>query len=148
MNTNPDTDDFYKCKFFDCGDPEVLSHTEVHDALAEHFEASWLTDETLPQQAERLGAVTVKGFNPKPLDMEWLQAEAIDFVERFEDSFYEEFGGEDPEDNPPWEPENRAGVERAFFNVLKSATKNCTVWRCEEAASREFSPEECLEILK
>lgn len=145
MSTNPEFDN---CKFFDCGDPEVLSHTDVHGALEDHFERNWETEETLEQQAERLGPVTVNGFMPKIMGKEWLESHAQGFVETFEESFYEEFGGEDPEDAPPWKPEDRVRIERAFLTLLTSATKDATIWQCDESASREFSPEECLKILK
>lgn len=139
---------FDTAKFYDCGDPEELSHESAEEAITSHFEVTWESvEETQEQQAERICPLTVNAFVPKAMDPAWLDSAVDRMLEGFIENFEEEYGGPDG-DCPPWDIETGKAYQTALLRMMTKFTKKSVVWQCDQVGEREFSAEECLEIIK
>lgn len=142
------TPEFKNAKLYSCKDDEFVIHDSWDQAIFEMFEdVDAEIDETIEQLCERIGPVTVDAYREQPAPQSWVDRKLNEFMDRFEESFGEEFGCED-HDAQAWTEETRAWAKTVLTANLTKSLRSATTFSIEKVGSHTFSVAECIEMMK
>lgn len=138
---------FKSADFFDCGEPEQLSHDCVEDALEYYFDSFGSLGCDMRAIITEHCPISVTAFHRKRVDTGSFQLGIAQRVETLVDNLNEDFAEEfcDPDDDSTGIDEDAIGRIRDL--VLKEFAA-LSVWQCEPTESVEFSAEQVCELLK
>ncbi len=129
---------FARATYYDCQDSEVLSHTEIEDAIEQLFEDSWTKGVTTEKLLDDLAPVTVSAYKRDEISEEWVTSTTTRMMEDFEEHYHEDFGDIDGE-HDAWSAEELKAIEAGLRAVIAGAAEKATVYRCSVVATREYS---------
>lgn len=141
------TPEFKDAKLYTCTDGEYITNTDWAEAILEKLEGDWEEGETIAEQCERIGPITVDAYKPTPISPEWVSSEVGIMMERFEDNFNEAYGSNDHEADP-WPTDAREWIRKVLTANLTKSLRSATTHACEQIGSHTFSVAECVEMLK
>jgi hypothetical protein len=139
------TPEFKNAKLYTCTDGEYITHSDWSDAILEEMERDWEKDETIQEQCERIGPITVHAYAATPVSPEWIDSEVDDIMERFEDRFNEAHGC-DGHEAEPWTTDTHAWAKKALVANLTKSLRSAVTHACEEVGSHTFTVAECIHI--
>ena len=139
--------EFKDAKLYSCSDSEFVTHTGWGDAIAEQLEGDWQEGETISEQCQRTGPVTVTAYNPGEISDSWLDAQVELLLERFREDFSEEYGCEDYSAEP-WTDETIDWAKKVITSNLKKSLRSAQTYTVVTVGTHTFSVEECIGMLK
>jgi hypothetical protein len=123
-------------------DSEVLSHTEIEEALTDAFESSWEKDKTPQELLGELCPIEIWAFKRKEVSPKFAAGVVERWMEDFdEDHWCEEYGNFEDESHP-WKAEDSHAIVAELTAVLQKYVDKAHVWQCEQVATRTFTEEE------
>jgi len=139
------SDDFNNAELYDCDDGEEHLRWECPSTAIER----WLNGFMSPGcDAEAIirehTPLTVYAFARDGYDPNWHERRALYLAEYIEESWQDDFGGEDN----PFSDEHRETLVRALMPAIEAFAKSVNVWRCSQCAKREYSTEEVLAMMR
>lgn len=134
--------------FWDCLDPEVLTHTDPISALVACVESHIDRASPVDDQIREMGAIPVEAYRHRMHDASDI-ADAVDCaldaaVEALDD---EEHGDPDG-DHAMFKLDVLAKHRPAFEAVVRALVADGKIWQCEVAHTVELTPDETIEILR
>ncbi len=133
--------------FWDCEDPEVLTHLDPISALEACVENHRTHDSLTEETIREMGTITVAAYRKKLHS----PGEVAEAAERALDAATEALDDEEhghPEgDQPMFAIDVLAKHLPAFEAVVRALLAEGKIWQCETVQSVELSPEETIEIL-
>jgi len=145
--TTPMTPEFKNAKLYTCRDGEYITQTDWEEAIRDVLESDWEDGETVAEQCERTGVITVQAYADTPISPSWIDGQVDLFMERFRDNFSEEYGCDD-HDAEPWTDETQDWAKKVLVANLTKSLRSAQTHACEQIGSHTFSVEECIEMMK
>lgn len=141
------TKEFNEAALYTCSDDEYVTQTCWAEAIREELEGDWEKDETVKEQCERIGEVTVTAYNLGMISTSWIAGQVERILEKFHDNFSEEYGcAEHPAE--PWTEETLDWTKKVLTSNLTKSLRSATTHNIEPAGTHTFSVEECIEMMK
>ncbi len=131
---------FPEAKFYECGDPEVLSHEEPMEALEAYLDPDLNPRMTAAEvvAAIRQRPVAVMAYNPMKISEKQIESWADNLLESLGETFSDEHGN--PDDGPcDAFPDDAEEVMRA---AVASIIRRSHVWGCEVVGKVTLSPDQ------
>lgn len=121
---------------------EILTHTELEEALDYCFDNAWVRGMTAEQLLEEVCPITVYAFHRKKVDPGFAASVVDSWMEHFdEDHWCEEYGNFEDYSNP-WKPEDLDALKAELTSVFKKYTDKARVWQCDQVAKAVYTKEE------
>ncbi len=141
------TPEFKDAKLYTCSDSDFVSHTCWAEAIQEQLDNDEQVNETIIEQCERTGSMTVTAYNPGGISDSWLDGQVELFLKRFYEDFSEEYGCED-HSAEPWTEERLTWAKTVITANLTKSLRQAKTYNIVSAGTHTFSVEECIEMLK
>jgi hypothetical protein len=137
-----------EAEFWDCLDPEELTHTDPISALEACIEHHLNRASPVEDQIREMGAIPVEAYRKRKHE----PSEIADAVDRAIDAAVEALDDEEhghPEgDQPMFEIDVLAKARAAFETAVLALVAEGKIWQCEVAHTVELTPDETIEILR
>jgi len=142
-------DPFFSAKFYDCKESEQLSHDSAEGAIVDFFEEYKEVGDALVAEVDERCPLEVSAYNHIAITDEMLLDCAEDGLEAAAESLsnYEELWDPDG-DGLEITKEQLKAVAPKMVEILRELFSGVKVWGCEVVATREYSTEEVVAILR
>jgi hypothetical protein len=135
-------------EFWDCGDPDTLTHTDPISAIEACVESHIDRASPVEDQIREMGAIPVEAYRKRKHD----PSDITDAVDRALDAAVEALDDEEhghPEgDQPMFKLDILAKHRPAFEAAVLALLAEAKLWQCEVAHTVELTPDETIEILR
>jgi hypothetical protein len=136
--------------YWDCSQPDVLSHSDFVEAVCAHVE-SWLDTtcdvEALVRETFAEG-LSVEGYERNEVPLKWGHDTADSIVDRLAEELDEEFGDHLYGDHEVLPTKVRAELLVQLTAVLDGIRPKLDVWQCEQTVTVKLSLEELIAALR
>lgn len=138
---------FDNADYYDCGDPENLSHDTVEEALEDYIDGlEGMSPECdVAALIEANSPITVSAYTRKavhPADAaDWARDMAENLNEWWRE---EEYADPDGDGDGPGD----TAFVKALIPLIEAAIARTTVWACDNSGEREYSAEEVLALMR
>lgn len=137
-----------EAEFWDCEDPEVLSHLDPISALEACVENHRERDRRTEDVIREMGTIAVAAYrkrNHSPTEITEAAERALDAATEALD---DEEHGHPEGDQPMFSVDMLAKHLPAFEAVVRELLREAKLWQCEVAQQVELTPDETIEILR
>lgn len=132
--------------FWDCQEPERLSHESVEEALEYYFDS--IPDGPILDVIAQHSPVAVKGYARDAVHPAEASSAAERALERFEEDIADEYGDPDGRVTDLLDAEHRKTLLAALTAAFEAALSHVNVWRCSVVERRVLSAAEVEAILR
>lgn len=129
--------------FWSCLDPEQLSLESPEEAIEEVVDR--VAADSIQEAIAKVCPLTVKGYAPNEMDMDWVASLSERAVEHFEESIQDEYG--DPDGDSLIE-KNKPALTKAIAAAFRAAVQGVTPWSCAVVETRVYTAAEVEAILR
>lgn len=130
--------------YWDCSDPEGLTHEDPISALEEwidsHLEPGCDTEAIIRE----MGNITVEAYERDTISDGDIQSVAEQALDAACEYFCENFGDPEGDDHDL----NVAQYKPAFEAAVRALYADTKVWRCSVTSTVELTPDEAIEIMR
>ena len=141
------TPEFKNAKLYTCDDSEYIDQDNWAEAINDKLEKDWEKDETVAEQCERTGPITVQAYEATPISPIWIEGQVDMLMARFAEDFQEMFGTNEHEAEP-WTTDTEDWAKKVLTANLTKSLRSATTSACEEIGKHTFSVAECIEMMK
>lgn len=141
------TPEFKDAKLYTCNDDGFIRHSDWSEAILEKLEGDWEKDETVAEQCERIGEITVTAHNPGGVSAAWIDQYVDLMMDRLREDFSEEYGCDDFAADP-WPKDNGDWAKKVLTANVTKSLRSAETYNVTDAGSHTFSVEECIEMMK
>lgn len=138
-------DPFELCEFYTCRDPDQLSLSTPEEAIEENLDG-WLPDGDAAKAILGHGPITVTGYSPCTVPDGVVKTLAQTALELIDERLGEDFG--DPDGGSMFSKEQTEAAVALLLPAVRKVCDNANVWACEKVATRTYSPEEVLVMMR
>lgn len=140
-------DAFDNANYYTCRSPELLTHTDVEDAVMEYFEYDSEPGEKILDTIKAACPLEVRAYSRQVIPDAEISANLERAVESLVENLDEEYGDPDGDEGADKKAQD-ALVEQLTPLVQQWIKDHYSVWACTQVASKSYSAEEVEAILR
>jgi hypothetical protein len=137
---------FPDADYYDCSDPEELSHDTPEEAITYYldgFATHKMTAEEALKEIRR--EVTVTCYRRRKVTEAEIEHWASNLLESLGESFSDEHGN--PNDDHPCDPFPE-GAEKIMHDAVKAILEKAKVWSCEDVGEVTLTPDQVEQMMR
>lgn len=144
---------YNEAHYYDAGDtPEEMTSEDPTEAIAQYLDDHFyppIENKTIENHIRELSPIHVRSYTCKQAPSNQGEAAIDSLLEDFDEYYWcEEFGNSFESGSPPWEGDDLLKVKKILYEAMERCIAIATVHQCDYTASREYSADEVITMMK